>query len=356
MSLSASNRVLSLAHSCIGFVTRKTNPNFDNYYTKAIALHDNNAHAQFLHACSKGGAQSTTAEKCFLNAISQLEFESSPVRWIAYLAFGDYCAFVLKDYRKAKAAFRKASSFRLSILPLVAYSQSLVGEKNVAEEVYKQLVWCLCVANSMRPSFDVSPVYVSITYVYLELDMRDEAQSVLDLLLAKGLQTDYSFRCLAQINLRRNELVRTDENLAIARGFPLAYSNPFLLRSSAAWHAFNGMYAEAHKYINLAISLDAIEPYSWEMNGILSYLIHSDVSKFLDCLDAALKLRFDLSNLRMKGQALFELQRYGESRAVFETILENDPSDHMSRISLVVCLEAIHNQVDLGCIHKNSCI
>ena len=288
-----------------------------------------------------------TAEKGFVKAIQLLEQELSPVRWISYLAYGDYCAFVLKDQRKAKAAFRKASSFRQSILPLVAYTQCLLAEAFVAEEVYRQLGWCLSVANAMTPMFDVSPVYVSITYVYLELDMLDEAQGVLNVLLAKGLHSDFSYRCLAQINLRRDELENTDKNLAIARSFPHANSNPFLLRSSAAVHVFKGMYVEAYKHINQAINLDAIEPYSWEMNGILSYILYSDISKFVNCLDASLKLRFDTRTLRMKGQALFELQRYSDSRGIFETILRQDPSDHMSRISLIVCLEAIHNQVNL---------
>ena len=293
-----------------------------------------------------------TAEEGFISAIHQLEHELSPVRWISYLAYGDYCAFILKDQRKAKAAFRKASSFRLSILPLVAYAQCLVGEEFLADEVYRQLAWCLSVANAMTPMFDISPVYVSITYVYLELDMVKEAQDLLNVLLARGLRTDFAYRCSAQIHLRRDELEYADKNLSIARCLPQAISNPFLLRSSAALNVFKGMYSEAYKQINQAITLDAIEPYSWEMKGILSYILLSDVSKFLNCLDTALKFRFDISTLRMKGQALFELQRYSDSRAIYEMILGLDPSDHMSRVSLIVCLEAIKNQVILMLQYK----
>ena len=324
---------------------RKNNEKADGYFLKAVALHDDNPHAHFLYSCSRGGAQSRAVEKNFLRALSQLELERSPARWIAYLAYGDYCEFVLNDPCKARLSFRRASSFRLSVLPLIAYSHSLVAGKNVPESIGKQLSWCLSTANAMQPTHDVSSVYVSITYVYLELKLLCEAEDVLRILLSKGVHLDYAYRCLAQIHLRRGELLKADSAMALARSFPLASSNPFLFRSCAALHAFNGSYLEAYNCINQALSLDALEPHSWEMCGILSYILHSDSSKFLTCVENSLKILSDLNTLRMKGQILFELQRYEESREVFENILSHDPEDSLTRISLIVCLEAIHYQV-----------
>ena len=349
--------IVSLAYSCsayIHFHQGRALKGQQSLFKALSSSRDVNAHALCMSACcpSLVVSQPSKVKTNLHLAVDILTASSSCSLWLAELGLANFYASQRDCSKFTDIYYRRSISRRVSMLPLLAYMEYLPHSQKSHESQCSIVKWALTILTSLPKSMPhIAATYSAIAYVHLHVNMINEAESlVTKAVYAKYLNSGPSeaslLRCQASIALRLGQQGKAIELLQQSlERYP---SNPPTLNLLSALYTSMGLYRNAYEIITKSTGLYAQDPFSWELRGILAYIVNESLEKVLESVEKSSLLRPSDRILRFKGQLLHEMGKLDEARDAFESIIARGNSkDGLTLVSLIAVLEALQENVNL---------